>query len=192
MHNELKLPSTEPQIPEGLALVTLGGGCFWCVEAIFKLLNGVELVILGYSGGFVDNPTYEEVSRGTTGHAEVIQIYYNPFIISFSQILEVFWDVHDPTSLNKQGADEGPHYRSVIFYHNPDQGRVAQSLKEQLNESKVFDSPIVTEISAFSNFYPAENYHQDYYNQNGAQPYCQLVIKPKVDKLKKFFAGRLK
>ena len=192
MHNELKLPSTEPQIPEGLAIVTLGGGCFWCVEAIFKLLNGVEMVISGYSGGFVDNPTYEEVSRGTTGHAEVIQVYYDSSIISFSQILEVFWATHDPTSLNKQGADEGPHYRSVIFYHNPDQGRVAQSLKEQLNESKVFDSPIVTEISAFSNFYPAENYHQDYYNQNGAQPYCQLVIKPKVDKLKKFFAGRLK
>ena len=192
MHNELKLPSTEPQIPEGLAIVTLGGGCFWCVEAIFKLLNGVEMVISGYSGGFVDNPTYEEVSRGTTGHAEVIQVYYDSSIISLSQILEVFWATHDPTSLNKQGTDEGPHYRSVIFYHNPDQGRVAQSLKEQLNESKVFDSPIVTEISAFSNFYPAENYHQDYYNQNGAQPYCQLVIKPKVDKLKKFFAGRLK
>lgn len=192
MHYELKLPSTESQIPEGLALVTLGAGCFWCVEAIFKLLNGVEMVISGYSGGFVDNPTYEEVSRGTTGHAEVIQVYYDSSIISFSQILEVFWATHDPTSLNKQGADEGPHYRSVIFYHNPDQGRLAQSLKEQLNESKVFDSPIVTEISAFSNFYPAENYHQDYYNQNGAQPYCQLVIKPKVDKLKKFFAGRLK
>lgn len=192
MHNELKLPSTEPQIPEGLAIVTLGGGCFWCIEAIFKLLNGVEMVISGFSGGFVDNPTYEEVSRGTTGHAEVIQVYYDSSIISFSQILEVFWAAHDPTSLNKQGADEGPHYRSVIFYHDPDQGRLAQSLKEQLNESKVFDSPIVTEISAFSNFYPVENYHQDYYNQNGAQPYCQLVIKPKVDKLKKFFAGRLK
>lgn len=192
MHNELKLPSTESQIPEGLALVTLGGGCFWCIEAIFKLLNGVEMVISGFSGGFVDNPTYEEVSRGTTGHAEVIQVYYDSSIISFSQILEVFWAAHDPTSLNKQGADEGPHYRSVLFYHNPDQGRLAQSLREQLNESKVFDSPIVTEISAFSNFYPAENYHQDYYNQNGAQPYCQLVIKPKVDKLKKFFAGRLK
>ncbi|WP_339880697.1 peptide-methionine (S)-S-oxide reductase MsrA [uncultured Algoriphagus sp.] len=192
MHNELKLPSTEPQIPEGLAIVTLGGGCFWCVEAIFKLLNGVELVISGYSGGFVDNPTYEEVSRGTTGHAEVIQVYYDSSIISFSQILEVFWATHDPTSLNKQGADEGPHYRSVIFYHNPDQGRLAQSLKKQMNKSKVFYSPIVTEISAFSNFYPAENYHQNYYNQNGAQPYCQLVVKPKVDKLKKFFAGRLK
>ena len=192
MHNELKLPSTEPQIPEGLAIVTLGGGCFWCVEAIFKLLNGVELVISGYSGGFVDNPTYEEVSRGTTGHAEVIQVYYDSSIISFSQILEVFWATHDPTSLNKQGADEGPHYRSVIFYHNPDQGRLAQSLKKQMNKSKVFYSPIVTEISAFSNFYPAENYHQNYYNQNGAQPYCQLVVKPKVDKLKKLFAGRLK
>ncbi|MDR7128297.1 peptide-methionine (S)-S-oxide reductase [Algoriphagus sp. 4150] len=192
MDNELKLPATDVRIPEGLNLITLGAGCFWCVEAVFQRLQGVEKVISGYSGGFVANPTYQEICTGTTGHAEVIQVYYDPSVISLAELLEVFWATHDPTTLNRQGADAGPQYRSSIFYHNPEQEKLAKTIKDQLNDTKVFDDPIVTEISAFTNFYPAEEYHRDYYNQNGAQPYCQFVIKPKIDKLKKFFAERLK
>ncbi|MEP0712199.1 MAG: peptide-methionine (S)-S-oxide reductase MsrA, partial [Algoriphagus sp.] len=136
--------------------------------------------------------TYQAICTGTTGHAEVIQVYYDPAVISLSALLEVFWATHDPTTLNRQGADAGPQYRSVIFYHNPDQEHLAKNIKYQLNDAKVFDDQIVTEITAFTNFYEAEKEHHDYYNQNAAQPYCQLVIKPKVDKLKKFFAERLK
>ncbi|MEB2775269.1 peptide-methionine (S)-S-oxide reductase MsrA [Algoriphagus sp. D3-2-R+10] len=192
MDNELKLPTTEVHIPEGLNLITLGAGCFWCIEAVFQELQGVEKVISGYSGGFIENPTYNAICSGTTGHAEVIQVYYDPSVISLSKLLEIFWATHDPTTLNRQGADAGPQYRSSIFFHSPEQEKLAHTIKTQLNDSKVFDNPIVTEITAFTNFYPAENYHQDYYNQNGSQPYCQFVIKPKVDKLKKFFAERLK
>lgn len=192
MDNELKLPMTDVQIPKELDVLTLGAGCFWCVEALFQRLHGVEKVVSGYSGGFVENPTYREICSGTTGHAEVIQVYYDPSVISLSELLEVFWATHDPTTLNRQGADTGPQYRSSIFYLSPEQKKLASAIKTQLNESGVFEDPLVTEITAFTNFYPAEYYHQDYYNQNGSQPYCQIVIKPKVDKLKKFFAERLK
>lgn len=192
MSNKLKLPTTNTNIPEGLNIITLGAGCFWCLEAVFQRLRGVEKVVSGYSGGIIENPSYDSICTGTTGHAEVIQVYYDPVIISLSGLLEIFWATHQPTTLNKQGADEGPHYRSVIFYHSAEQEKSAFNLKAQLNEAKVFDGPIVTEISSFTSFYPAENYHQDYYNRNGAQPYCQFVVTPKVDNLKKFFAERLK
>ena len=192
MDEELKLPSTETEIPQGLDIITLGAGCFWCVEAVFQRLKGVEKVVSGYSGGIVENPTYQSIGTGTTGHAEVVQVYFDPELISLTEIFEIFWATHDPTTLNRQGADKGPQYRSCIFYHNNEQEKLASSIRSQLNDSKLFDKPIVTEITSFSNFYPAENYHQDYFNQNGAQPYCQLVIQPKVDKLKKYFAERLK
>lgn len=190
--NELQLPKTAVSIPDGLSLITLGAGCFWCTEAVFQRLEGVEQVVSGYSGGFVENPTYREICSATTGHAEVIQVYFDPKKISLELILEVFWATHDPTTLNRQGADVGPQYRSAIFFHDEEQGRIASDLKAKLNQEQVFDNPIVTEVTAFTNFYKAENYHQDYYNQNGYQPYCQFVVKPKVDKLKKFFSDHLK
>ena len=190
--NELQLPKTTVSIPDGLSLITLGAGCFWCTEAVFQRLEGVEQVVSGYSGGFVENPTYREICSATTGHAEVIQVYFDPKKISLELILEVFWATHDPTTLNRQGADVGPQYRSAIFFHNEEQRRIASDLKAKLNQEQVFDNPIVTEVTAFTNFYKAENYHQDYYNQNGYQPYCQFVVKPKVDKLKKFFSDHLK
>ncbi|WP_144607100.1 peptide-methionine (S)-S-oxide reductase MsrA [Algoriphagus algorifonticola] len=192
MMNELQLPKTTVSIPDGLSLITLGAGCFWCTEAVFQRLEGVEQVVSGYSGGFVENPTYREICSATTGHAEVIQVYFDPKKISLELILEVFWATHDPTTLNRQGADVGPQYRSAIFFHDEEQGRIASDLKAKLNQEQVFDNPIVTEVTAFTNFYKAENYHQDYYNQNGYQPYCQFVVKPKVDKLKKFFSDHLK
>lgn len=190
--NELQLPKTTVSIPDGLSLITLGAGCFWCTGAVFQRLEGVEQVVSGYSGGFVENPTYREICSATTGHAEVIQVYFDPKKISLELILEVFWATHDPTTLNRQGADVGPQYRSAIFFHDEEQGRIASDLKAKLNQEQVFDNPIVTEVTAFTNFYKAENYHQDYYNQNGYQPYCQFVVKPKVDKLKKFFSDHLK
>lgn len=190
--NELQLPKTAVSIPDGLSLITLGAGCFWCTEAVFQRLEGVEQVVSGYSGGFVENPTYREICSATTGHAEVIQVYFDPKKISLELILEVFWATHDPTTLNRQGADVGPQYRSAIFFHDEEQGRIASDLKAKLNQEQVFDNAIVTEVTPFSNFYKAENYHQDYYNQNGYQPYCQFVVKPKVDKLKKFFSDHLK
>ena len=192
MSEELQLPSTPISIPNGMALLTLGAGCFWCTEAVFQRLNGVEKVVSGYSGGFVVNPSYREICTATTGHAEVIQVYYDPKVISLTELLEVFWLTHDPTTLNRQGGDVGPQYRSAIFFNTAEQAQLATELKNQLNSEKVFPSPIVTEITAFTNFYPAEQYHQDYYNLNGSQPYCQVVVKPKVDKLQKFFSDRLK
>lgn len=192
MENQEKLPQTTINLPDHLKLITLGAGCFWCTEAVFQRLEGVEKVVSGYSGGFVVNPTYNAVCAGTTGHAEVIQVYYDPSKISLSQLLEVFWATHDPTTLNRQGADVGPQYRSAIYYNKPEQKEIAENLKLELNKSAVFEKPIVTEITAFSNFYEAENHHQDYFNQNGRQPYCQFVIQPKVDKLKQFFNDRLK
>jgi peptide-methionine (S)-S-oxide reductase len=155
-------------------------------------LAGVEKVVSGYAGGIIPDPTYKQICTGTTGHAEVINVFYDPKITSLESLLEVFWVTHDPTTLNRQGGDVGPQYRSSIFYYNETQKEIASKLKAELNAQKVFDKPIVTEITAFSNFYPAENYHQDYFNLNGMQPYCQFVVKPKVDKLKKFFADRLK
>jgi len=175
-----------------LETVTLGAGCFWCVEAIFDNLKGVESVVSGYAGGTVKNPSYKEVCTGTTGHAEVCQITYDTSIISFDELLEVFWQVHDPTTLNRQGGDVGTQYRSAIFYHTEKQKEIATTYKTKLTEEKVFANPIVTEITAFTNFYPAENYHQDYFELNGENPYCSSVVKPKVEKFKKLFKAKLK
>lgn len=175
-----------------LDTATFGAGCFWCVEAIFQDLNGVQSVKSGYSGGSVTNPSYKEVCAGSTGHAEVCQIIFDPAIITFDELLEVFWQTHDPTTLNRQGADVGTQYRSVVFYHNDYQRERAEFFKDKLNNEKAFDKPIVTEISAYSEFYEAEDYHQDYYNLNGSQPYCSMVIKPKLDKFKKAFGDKLK
>jgi peptide-methionine (S)-S-oxide reductase len=171
---------------------TLGGGCFWCTEAIFKSLKGVDTVESGYSGGHTKNPTYKEVCTGETGHAEVIQITFDPKVISFDEILEVFFETHDPTSLNRQGADAGTQYRSVIFYHSPEQKEKAEAYKAQLNKENVFNKPIVTEIKAFDKFYKAENYHQNYFANNRSQGYCQFVIVPKIEKFKKIFKNKLK
>jgi peptide-methionine (S)-S-oxide reductase len=175
-----------------LALATFGNGCFWCTEAIFQRLKGVSKVVSGYAGGKVKKPTYKEVCSGLTGHAEVIQITYDPKVITFPELLEVFWQTHDPTTLNRQGADVGTQYRSVVFYHTPEQKQLAEAYKKKLNESGAFDKPIVTEISPISEYYPAEDYHQNYYNLNGEAPYCSYVIQPKIDKFKKVFKAKLK
>ncbi len=172
--------------------ITLGAGCFWCIEAVFQKLKGVEKVQSGYSGGAMENPTYKEVCTGETGHAEVVQITYNPEIIDFDEILEVFWAVHDPTTLNRQGADVGTQYRSAIFYHTEKQREVAEAYIKQLNKNKAFEQPIVTEVTKFETFYPAEDYHNDYYNNNGDQPYCRMIIRPKVRKFEKLFKAKIK
>lgn len=177
---------------EGTQLATFGTGCFWCTEAIFQNVDGVEKVESGYSGGKTKNPTYKEICSGLTGHAEVVQLTYNPKKISFDELLEIFWKTHDPTTLNRQGNDEGTQYRSVIFYHNDQQKKLATAYKNKLNESGAFSQPIVTEISEFSTFYKAENYHQNYYNLNGNAPYCSIIIQPKVEKFKKVFKEKLK
>jgi peptide-methionine (S)-S-oxide reductase len=171
---------------------TFGAGCFWCVEAVFQNLKGVESVVSGYSGGTVANPSYEEVSTGTTGHAEACQIAYDPARISYPELLEAFWKSHDPTTLNRQGNDAGTQYRSAIFYHNEEQKKLAEHYKQQLDSSKAFDDPIVTEIVPFKNFYKAEDYHQNYFNKNGNAPYCMFVIRPKLEKFKKAFKDKLK
>ncbi|HEU4610230.1 MAG TPA: peptide-methionine (S)-S-oxide reductase MsrA [Chitinophagaceae bacterium] len=171
---------------------TFGTGCFWCTEAIFQQLEGVLKVTSGYSGGHVANPSYQQVCTGTTGHAECVQIVYDPAKISFDELLEVFWQTHDPTTLNRQGNDVGTQYRSAIFYHNEQQKEKAEHYKAELNKSGAFNNPIVTEITAYTRFYPAENYHQDYYNNNGDQPYCNYVIRPKLEKFRKVFKDRLK
>ncbi len=171
---------------------TFGNGCFWCTEAIFQDLKGVLKVTSGYSGGKIKNPTYKEVCSGLTGHAECLQIIYDPSVISFEALLEVFWKTHDPTTLNRQGNDVGTQYRSVIFYHDEKQKQLAEHYKKVLEAARVFDKPIVTEITVFDVFYPAENYHQEYYNLNGQEPYCQYVIRPKVEKFRKVFKDKLK
>jgi peptide-methionine (S)-S-oxide reductase len=173
-------------------LATFGAGCFWCVEAVFQRLNGVIKVESGYSGGSLPNPTYEEVCTGKTGHAEVVQITFDAGKISYAELLEVFWKTHDPTTLNRQGADVGTQYRSVIFYHNESQKEEAEKLKRDLDNAGIWSLPIVTEISPFKNFYRAEEYHQNYYNNNPNQAYCSFVITPKLGKLNKEFAGKLK
>jgi peptide-methionine (S)-S-oxide reductase len=194
--NQNKIMSSETNIslPAGVQTdtATFGNGCFWCTEAIFQNLDGVLKVTSGYSGGTVDNPTYKEVCEGTTGHAEVIQIVYDPSKITFDELLQAFWQSHDPTTLNRQGNDVGPQYRSVIFYHDAEQKEKAEKYKQELDKSKAYDNPIVTEISPFSKFYVAENYHQDYYNNNGSQPYCYYVIRPKLEKFNKVFKDKLK
>ncbi len=167
-------------------------GCFWCTEAIFQRIKGVTKVESGYSGGKVANPSYEDVCTGLTGHAEVIQLTFDPSVISYKDLLEVFWKMHDPTTLNKQGADEGTQYRSVIFYHNAEQKALAAAYKADLNKQKVYPNPIVTAIEPYKNFYVAEDYHQNYYKLNSSKPYCRLVIQPKVDKLEKVFKQKLK
>ena len=184
------LSNQEGQVSEETA--TFGNGCFWCTEAIFQRLKGVKSVSSEYSGGKIRNPSYREVCAGTTGHAEAIQIVYDPAQISYEELLQVFWKTHDPTTLNRQGADVGTQYRSVVFYHNEEQRLLAEEYKKQLDASGAFGKPIVTEIAPYTEFYKAENYHQDYFNQHGDAPYCQLVIAPKLDKFKKTFEEKLK
>ncbi len=171
---------------------TFGAGCFWCVEAVFQQLRGVQTVESGYSGGHTKNPTYEQVCTGMTGHAEVCQITYDPSVISFTELLEVFWKTHDPTTLNRQGGDIGTQYRSAIFFHSKDQQLLAEEMKEKLDAAKIWNDPLVTEIVPFVEFYKAEAYHQEYYSQNASQPYCSLVITPKIEKFRKVFADKLK
>jgi peptide-methionine (S)-S-oxide reductase len=171
---------------------TFGMGCFWCSEAIFQRLKGVVKVESGYAGGNYKNPTYEEVCTGNTGHAEVVQITYEPAVITYKELLEIFWKMHDPTTLNRQGADVGTQYRSVIFYHTAEQKALAEAYKTELNKEKVYPDPIITQIAQFTNFYVAENYHRNYFNLNGQEPYCRMVILPKVEKLEKVFKGKLK
>jgi peptide-methionine (S)-S-oxide reductase len=171
---------------------TFAAGCFWCVEAVFQRLDGVDTVQSGYTGGSVKNPSYKEVCNGTTGHAEACRIIYDPTKISFLQLLQVFFTTHDPTQLNRQGNDVGTQYRSAVFYHNEEQKQQALQVINQLNEQKVYDKPIVTEVVAATTFYIAENYHQNYYNQNGDQMYCRFVIQPKLEKFEKVFKELMK
>lgn len=175
-----------------LETITLGGGCYWCVEAVYENLNGVKSVVSGFSGGKVSNPSYEEVCSGTTGHAEVVQITYDKTITDINEIFKVFFTVHDPTTLNRQGADVGTQYRSVIFYNSPQQKAAAESIIAQLNKAKAYNSPIVTKIEPFTKFYKAEDYHQNYYANNKNQPYCKMVIQPKIEKFEKVFKDQLK
>jgi len=175
-----------------IEVVTFGAGCFWCVEAIFEELEGVNEVVSGYAGGSISNPTYREVCSGLTGHAEVCQISFDPQVISFKELLEVFWQTHDPTTLNRQGADVGTQYRSVIFYHSEEQRELAEKYKKELDFSGAWDDPLVTEISPITKFYKAEDYHQDYFKKNPYESYCQVVIGPKVEKFRKVFPGKVR
>jgi len=184
-------PSVTTQPDSGqTAIATLGGGCFWCVEAVYQELNGVQKVESGYAGGHVSNPTYREICTGTTGHAEVAQITYNPGMVSFEEILEVFFTVHDPTTLNRQGNDVGTQYRSVIYYHNPEQKAIAEAAKSAASE--LWEDPIVTEIAPLDKFYKAEEYHQNYFRDNPSQSYCVYVVGPKVKKFREKFKAKLK
>jgi peptide-methionine (S)-S-oxide reductase len=172
-------------------LATLAGGCFWCLEAVYKELRGVGRVVSGYAGGHVDNPTYREVCDGATGHAEVVQITFDPSAVSYRELLEVFFTIHDPTTLNRQGADVGTQYRSAVFYHSPEQRETAEQVIAEMTAAGVWDSPIVTEVAPLEKFYPAEDYHQDYFEKNPSQPYCRAVVAPKVSKFRKLFLDRL-
>ena len=185
--NETKTTNNDKQ-----QVATIAAGCFWCIEAQFAELEGVSKVESGYIGGHVENPTYKEVCSGTTGHAEAINIYFDPTVISFDELLAAFWIAHDPTTLNRQGNDVGTQYRSAIFYHSDAQKQKAELYKQKLNDEKAFNDPIVTEIAPYDKFYVAENYHQDYYNNNPNQGYCTFVIKPKLDKFRKVFKDKLK
>lgn len=176
----------------GLETATFGSGCFWCTEAIFLNVDGVQSVVSGYTGGSVKNPTYKEVCSGLTGHAEVVQLKYDPSKVTYEELLEFFWKTHDPTTLNRQGNDVGTQYRSVIYYHNNEQKRLAEHYKKKLDESGAFNAPIVTEITPAVTFYKAEDYHQNYYNLNSSAPYCSYVIQPKLEKFKKAFKEKLK
>jgi len=178
--------------PEKTELATFGGGCFWCVEAVFEQLEGVSDVVSGYAGGHTENPTYQDVCTGLTGHAEVCQIRYDPEKISYTELLEVFFKTHDPTTLNRQGPDVGTQYRSVIFYHDEQQKALAEKLKRDLDAARAFPRPIVTEVAPFTKFFPAEDYHQDYFRNNPTQSYCRAVVGPKVSKFRKVFKEKLK
>lgn len=183
MPNE-QVPATE--------VAALGGGCFWCLEAVYNELKGIQSVVSGYAGGNVSNPSYEQVCSGRTGHAEVTQITFDPKVISFKDLLDVFFTIHDPTTLNRQGHDVGTQYRSVIFYNSPEQRAIADQMIAELNQQHLWDRPIVTEVKPLAEFYPAEQYHQEYYARNAYQPYCQVVVAPKVAKARKHFLGILK
>ena len=173
-------------------IATLGGGCFWCLEAVYDELRGVENVVSGYAGGHVDNPTYKAVCTGTTGHAEVVQIRFDPDVVLFRELLEVFFTIHDPTTLNRQGADVGPQYRSAIFTHTPEQKEVAEQVIAEITEAGLWSDPIVTEVAELDTFYPAEDYHQEYFANNPDQGYCRVVVAPKVTKFRKKYFDRLK
>lgn len=184
--------STTTNSTKMIDTLTIGGGCFWCVEAQLQLLDGVKTVKSGYAGGQVKNPSYKEVCTGLTGHAEVIQVTFDNSVLTLDELLAAFWQAHDPTQLNRQGNDVGTQYRSVIFYRNDEQKTIAEDYKKKLNDEKVYDKPVVTEISPLDVFYPAENYHQNYYNDNSSQGYCQYVIAPKLEKFRKVFKEKIK
>jgi peptide-methionine (S)-S-oxide reductase len=175
-----------------LQIATLGGGCFWCIEAVYSELKGVVKAESGYAGGSVENPTYEQVCSDETGHAEVVQITFDPSVISFRQILQIFFTVHDPTTLNRQGADVGNQYRSVIFYRGEEQRKIAEQVIQEINKEKIWGKPVVTQLVPFTDFYKAEDYHQEYYRNNPSQPYCQVIITPKVTKFRKNYFDKLK
>ena len=176
---------------ENLELATFGGGCFWCTEAVFEMFDGVKDVVAGYAGGFLPDPTYRDICSGLTGHAEVVQVKYDPLKVSYPQLLEAFWQSHDPTTLNRQGSDVGPQYRSIILYHNQKQKKLAEEAIQKLNKAKIFRSPVVTEVAPLTTFYVAEKKHQDFYRANKRMRYCQVVIEPKVKKIRKLFAEQL-
>lgn len=189
---EQKLPMTSAAAPAGREIATLAGGCFWCTEAMFTELKGVDAAVPGYAGGFVKAPSYEQVCTGTTGHAEAVQVTFDPKVIGFSDLLRIFLTVHDPTTLNRQGEDRGAQYRSAIFTHSPEQATAARSVIAEVEAARVWDRPIVTDVTPFSNFYAAEEYHRDYFRRNPAKGYCAVVIAPKVAHLRELYAARLK
>ena len=191
LNKEFKEP-IKTKVKEGMEVATFAGGCFWCTEAVFLEIKGVEKVVSGYTGGKTINPTYKEICTGETGHAEAIQITYDPKQVAYEDLLEVFFGTHDPTTLNRQGADVGTQYRSEIFYHSEEQKNKAENYIQLLEKEKLYNKPIVTKISSAVVFYPAEDYHQNYYNQNSSQGYCQMVIAPKLEKLRKYYKSKLK
>lgn len=190
--NQISKTGEENVSDKNLEVATLGAGCFWCVEAVFQEVKGVHKVESGYTGGQTDNPTYKEICRGDTGHAEVVQVHFDPKVVSFGEILEVFWHTHDPTTLNRQGNDRGTQYRSAIFYHSEEQKKTAEESLKKTDASELWRDPIVTEITQATKYYPAEQYHQDYFANNPRQPYCSMVIAPKMRKFRKEFAHILK
>lgn len=189
--NSLSMANSHPtETKNELSKATLGGGCFWCLEAFYQDIEGIKRVVSGYAGGHVENPTYEEVCGKGTGHAEVVQLHFDPTVIRYEELLEYFWLIHDPTTLNRQGNDIGPQYRSIILYHDEAQKEAALKSREALDKSGKFQNPVVTEVEPLEEFYEAEGYHQDYYNRNSYQPYCQFVIKPKLEKVRKLLKER--
>ena len=186
------MPAQPKELSADCEFATLAGGCFWCIEAVLEQVNGVERVESGYTGGAIENPTYRQISTGTTDHVEVVRVAFDPKVISYREILEIFFVVHDPTTLNRQGADAGTQYRSAIFYHSPQQKQTAEALIAEFNAGKIWDRPIVTQVAPLEKFYRAEDYHQGYFRANPSQPYCQMVVAPKVAKLRKHFLSKLK